>query len=119
MLRNLFVVPDGLWSSEKPAVLKLGVLPVKAMLAVGEHLWASTGGQVFIISANTHCVEVRGPARAAITHTHTHTPRLPPTHSSLARHCVRGVSTTCVSVGEVRAEDSRISLQLLKEPSIG
>ncbi|XP_040055874.2 rho guanine nucleotide exchange factor 10 isoform X2 [Gasterosteus aculeatus] len=49
--------PDGLWSSEKPAVLKLGVLPVKAMLAVGEHLWASTGGQVFIISAHTHCVE--------------------------------------------------------------
>ncbi|XP_037343017.2 rho guanine nucleotide exchange factor 10 isoform X1 [Pungitius pungitius] len=49
--------PDGLWRSEKPAVLKLGVLPVKAMLAVGEHLWASTGGQVFIISAHTHRVE--------------------------------------------------------------
>ncbi|XP_054469736.1 rho guanine nucleotide exchange factor 10 isoform X2 [Anoplopoma fimbria] len=48
---------DGLWSSEKPKVLKLGILPVKAMLAVEEHLWASTGGQVFIISAHTHCVE--------------------------------------------------------------
>ncbi|XP_068577726.1 rho guanine nucleotide exchange factor 10 isoform X2 [Cebidichthys violaceus] len=48
---------DGLWSCEKPKVLKLGVLPVKAMLAVEEHLWASTGGQVFIISAHTHCVE--------------------------------------------------------------
>ncbi|KAM8916428.1 rho guanine nucleotide exchange factor 10 isoform 2-T2 [Spinachia spinachia] len=49
--------PGGLWSCEKPTLLKLGVLPVKAMLAVGEHLWASTGGQVFIISAHTHCVE--------------------------------------------------------------
>uniref|UniRef100_A0A8C2Z9N7 Rho guanine nucleotide exchange factor 10 n=1 Tax=Cyclopterus lumpus TaxID=8103 RepID=A0A8C2Z9N7_CYCLU len=48
---------DGLWSSEKPTVLKLGVLPVKAMLAVEDHIWASTGGQVFIISAHTHCVE--------------------------------------------------------------
>uniref|UniRef100_A0A8C4E8R8 Rho guanine nucleotide exchange factor 10 n=1 Tax=Dicentrarchus labrax TaxID=13489 RepID=A0A8C4E8R8_DICLA len=48
---------DGLWSYEKPKVLKLGVLPVKAMLAVEEHLWASSGGQVFIISTHTHCVE--------------------------------------------------------------
>ncbi|XP_060918645.1 rho guanine nucleotide exchange factor 10 isoform X2 [Labrus mixtus] len=48
---------DGLWSSEKPKVLKLGVLPVKAMLAVEEHLWVSSGGQVFIISSHTHCVE--------------------------------------------------------------
>ncbi|XP_042356579.1 rho guanine nucleotide exchange factor 10 isoform X2 [Plectropomus leopardus] len=48
---------DGLWSSDKPKVLKLGVLPVKAMLAVEEHLWASSGGQVFIISTLTHCVE--------------------------------------------------------------
>uniref|UniRef100_A0A8C4E6R5 Rho guanine nucleotide exchange factor (GEF) 10 n=1 Tax=Dicentrarchus labrax TaxID=13489 RepID=A0A8C4E6R5_DICLA len=45
----------GLWSYEKPKVLKLGVLPVKAMLAVEEHLWASSGGQVFIISTHTHC----------------------------------------------------------------
>ncbi|XP_074465805.1 rho guanine nucleotide exchange factor 10 isoform X2 [Sebastes fasciatus] len=48
---------DGVWSSEKPKVLKLGVLPVKAMLAVEEHIWASTDGQVFIISTHTHCVE--------------------------------------------------------------
>ncbi|KAF7657300.1 hypothetical protein LDENG_00029340 [Lucifuga dentata] len=48
---------DGSWSSDRPKVLKLGVLPVKAMLAVEEHLWASSGGQVFIISSQTHSVE--------------------------------------------------------------
>ncbi|KAM8737635.1 rho guanine nucleotide exchange factor 10 isoform 2-T2 [Acanthopagrus schlegelii] len=48
---------DGLWCNEKPKVLKLGVLPVKAMLAVEDHLWASSGGQVFIISTHTHCIE--------------------------------------------------------------
>uniref|UniRef100_A0A665W4T8 Rho guanine nucleotide exchange factor 10 n=1 Tax=Echeneis naucrates TaxID=173247 RepID=A0A665W4T8_ECHNA len=48
---------DGLWSCDKPRVLKLGVLPVKAMLAVKDHLWASSGGQIFIISTNTHSVE--------------------------------------------------------------
>ncbi|XP_019725815.1 rho guanine nucleotide exchange factor 10 [Hippocampus comes] len=48
---------EGLWISDKPKVLKLGVLPIKAMLAVEEHLWASSGGQVFIISAETHLVE--------------------------------------------------------------
>lgn len=53
------VVTDGLWNCDKPTVLKLGVLPVKSMLAVEEHLWASSGGQVFIISTHTHCVEVR------------------------------------------------------------
>ena len=52
------VVTDGLWNCDKPTVLKLGVLPVKSMLAVEEHLWASSGGQVFIISTHTHCVEV-------------------------------------------------------------
>uniref|UniRef100_A0A674N222 Rho guanine nucleotide exchange factor 10 n=1 Tax=Takifugu rubripes TaxID=31033 RepID=A0A674N222_TAKRU len=46
---------EGLWSCEKPRVSKLGVLPVKAMLAVEDHLWASSGGQVFIISTHTHC----------------------------------------------------------------
>ena len=55
---TVFVLPDGLWCSDKPKVLKLGVLPVKAMLAVEEHLWASSGGQVFIISTHTHSVEV-------------------------------------------------------------
>ncbi|XP_078145671.1 rho guanine nucleotide exchange factor 10 isoform X1 [Centroberyx gerrardi] len=48
---------DGSWSSDRPKVLKLGVLPVKAMLAVEEHVWASSGGQVFIISTHTHSVE--------------------------------------------------------------
>uniref|UniRef100_A0A3P9JIR0 Rho guanine nucleotide exchange factor 10 n=1 Tax=Oryzias latipes TaxID=8090 RepID=A0A3P9JIR0_ORYLA len=49
--------PDGLWDYEKPKLLKLGVLPVKAMLAVEEHLWASSGGQVFIICSHTHCIQ--------------------------------------------------------------
>lgn len=53
------VAADGSWSCDKPTVLKLGVLPIKAMLAVEEHLWASSGGQVFIISTHTHRVEVR------------------------------------------------------------
>ncbi|XP_037550995.1 rho guanine nucleotide exchange factor 10 [Nematolebias whitei] len=48
---------DGLWSYDKPTLLKLGVLPVKAMLAVEDHLWASSGGQVFIVSTHSHCVE--------------------------------------------------------------
>ncbi|XP_069008026.1 rho guanine nucleotide exchange factor 10 isoform X1 [Embiotoca jacksoni] len=48
---------DGLWNCDKPKLLKLGVLPVKAMLAVEEHLWVSSGGQVFIISTHTHSVE--------------------------------------------------------------
>ncbi|KAM4541363.1 rho guanine nucleotide exchange factor 10 isoform 2-T2 [Fundulus diaphanus] len=48
---------DGSWSCEKPMLLKLGVLPVKAVLAVEDQLWASSGGQVFIISTHTHCVE--------------------------------------------------------------
>uniref|UniRef100_H2MS55 Rho guanine nucleotide exchange factor 10 n=1 Tax=Oryzias latipes TaxID=8090 RepID=H2MS55_ORYLA len=49
--------PDSLWDYEKPKLLKLGVLPVKAMLAVEEHLWASSGGQVFIICTHTHCIQ--------------------------------------------------------------
>ncbi|KAG7510619.1 rho guanine nucleotide exchange factor 10 isoform X1 [Solea senegalensis] len=48
---------DGLWNCDKPKVLKLGVLPVKTMLAVEDHLWASSGGQVFIVSSHTHSVE--------------------------------------------------------------
>lgn len=58
----MFLPTDGLWIFEKPRVVKLGVLPVKAMLAVEEHLWASSGGQVFIISTHTHCVEVSLPS---------------------------------------------------------
>ncbi|XP_066527562.1 rho guanine nucleotide exchange factor 10 isoform X2 [Hoplias malabaricus] len=48
---------DGLWDSSSVRLLKLGVLPVKALLAVGEHVWASSGGQVFIINTHTHTVE--------------------------------------------------------------
>uniref|UniRef100_A0A8C7W6G9 Rho guanine nucleotide exchange factor 10 n=1 Tax=Oncorhynchus mykiss TaxID=8022 RepID=A0A8C7W6G9_ONCMY len=48
---------DGSWNPDSPKVLKLGVLPVKAILAVEEHVWASSGGQVFIISTTTHTVE--------------------------------------------------------------
>lgn len=58
VLIYIFFLIDGLWNCDKPKVLKLGVLPVKAMLAVEEHLWASSGGQVFIISTHTHSVEV-------------------------------------------------------------
>uniref|UniRef100_A0AAY4C0K4 DH domain-containing protein n=1 Tax=Denticeps clupeoides TaxID=299321 RepID=A0AAY4C0K4_9TELE len=49
--------PDGSWNSASPKVLKLGVLPVKALLAVEDHIWVSSGGQVFIISTKTHLVE--------------------------------------------------------------
>ncbi|XP_060789304.1 rho guanine nucleotide exchange factor 10 isoform X3 [Neoarius graeffei] len=49
--------PDGSWDSSSVQLLKLGVLPVKALLAVGECVWASSGGHVFIISARTHTVE--------------------------------------------------------------
>ncbi|KAM6973165.1 rho guanine nucleotide exchange factor 10 [Aplochiton taeniatus] len=48
---------DGSWSSDSPKVLRLGVLPVKAMLAVEDLVWASSGGKVFIISTHTHTVE--------------------------------------------------------------
>ncbi|XP_035235837.1 rho guanine nucleotide exchange factor 10 isoform X2 [Anguilla anguilla] len=49
--------PDGSWSSDSPKVVKLGVLPVKSMLAVEDHVWASSGGQVFIICTKTHVIE--------------------------------------------------------------
>uniref|UniRef100_A0A8C9RIF6 Rho guanine nucleotide exchange factor 10 n=1 Tax=Scleropages formosus TaxID=113540 RepID=A0A8C9RIF6_SCLFO len=45
---------DALWDTESPKLVKLGVLPVKSMLAMEEHVWASSGGQVFIISTKTH-----------------------------------------------------------------
>uniref|UniRef100_A0A3Q2FQ29 Rho guanine nucleotide exchange factor 10 n=1 Tax=Cyprinodon variegatus TaxID=28743 RepID=A0A3Q2FQ29_CYPVA len=48
---------DGSWCCETPRLLKLGVLPIKAVLAVEDQLWASSGGQIFIISTHTHCVE--------------------------------------------------------------
>ncbi|ROJ78857.1 Rho guanine nucleotide exchange factor 10 [Anabarilius grahami] len=48
---------DDSWVESGARVLKLGVLPVKALLVVGEHVWASSGGQIFIISTQTHTVE--------------------------------------------------------------
>ncbi|XP_050989580.1 rho guanine nucleotide exchange factor 10 isoform X2 [Labeo rohita] len=48
---------DGFWVESGARVLKLGVLPVKALLVVGEHVWASSGGQIFIISTQTHTME--------------------------------------------------------------
>ncbi|TSS85054.1 Rho guanine nucleotide exchange factor 10 [Bagarius yarrelli] len=49
--------PDGSWDSSGVRLLKLAVLPVKSLLAVGECVWASSGGQVFIIDARTHTLE--------------------------------------------------------------
>ncbi|XP_063039605.1 rho guanine nucleotide exchange factor 10 isoform X2 [Engraulis encrasicolus] len=48
---------DGSWDAASPKVLKLGVLPIKALLAVEDHVWASCGGQVFIVGTQTHAVE--------------------------------------------------------------
>ncbi|XP_046711288.1 rho guanine nucleotide exchange factor 10 isoform X2 [Silurus meridionalis] len=48
---------DGSWDSSSVSLLKLGVLPVKALLAVGERVWASSGGHAFIIDARSHTVE--------------------------------------------------------------
>uniref|UniRef100_A0A671PPB4 Rho guanine nucleotide exchange factor 10 n=1 Tax=Sinocyclocheilus anshuiensis TaxID=1608454 RepID=A0A671PPB4_9TELE len=48
---------EGSWVESGARVLKLGVLPVKALLVVDEHVWASSGGQIFIISTQTHTVE--------------------------------------------------------------
>ncbi|XP_052437158.1 rho guanine nucleotide exchange factor 10-like isoform X7 [Carassius gibelio] len=48
---------DGSWVESGARLLKLGVLPVKALLVVGENVWASSGGQIFIISTQTHTVE--------------------------------------------------------------
>uniref|UniRef100_A0A7N6FGF5 DH domain-containing protein n=1 Tax=Anabas testudineus TaxID=64144 RepID=A0A7N6FGF5_ANATE len=64
----VFVITDGLWSYEKPKVLKLGVLPVKTMLAVEEHLWASSGGQVFLISTHTHSLEAHQEEGMVVSH---------------------------------------------------
>lgn len=50
-------LPDGSWSADSPKVLKLGVLPVKSMLAVEDQVWASSGGQVFIICSKTHTIK--------------------------------------------------------------
>ncbi|KAJ8371943.1 hypothetical protein AAFF_G00298550 [Aldrovandia affinis] len=49
--------PDGSWCPDSPQVVKLGVLPVKSMLAMEDHVWASSGGQVFILCTKTHAIQ--------------------------------------------------------------
>ncbi|XP_078504041.1 rho guanine nucleotide exchange factor 10 isoform X2 [Lissotriton helveticus] len=48
---------DGSWQSETPKLMQLGVLPVRTMLVMEDTVWASSGGQIFIISTETHTVE--------------------------------------------------------------
>ncbi|XP_010590175.1 rho guanine nucleotide exchange factor 10 isoform X1 [Loxodonta africana] len=48
---------DGSWNSEPQKVIKLGVLPVRSLLLMEDTLWAASGGQVFIISIETHSIE--------------------------------------------------------------
>ncbi|KAH0622031.1 hypothetical protein JD844_023928 [Phrynosoma platyrhinos] len=48
---------DGSWNSEPQKVVKLGVLPVRSLLVMEETIWAASGGQIFIISTETHVVE--------------------------------------------------------------
>ncbi|XP_072856821.2 rho guanine nucleotide exchange factor 10 isoform X1 [Pogona vitticeps] len=48
---------DGVWNSEPQKVVKLGVLPVRSLLVMEETIWAASGGQIFIISTETHTVE--------------------------------------------------------------
>ncbi|XP_058380867.1 rho guanine nucleotide exchange factor 10 isoform X3 [Diceros bicornis minor] len=48
---------DGSWNSEPQKVIKLGVLPVRSLLMMEDTLWAASGGQVFIISVETHAIE--------------------------------------------------------------
>lgn len=62
LLNSVFLLPpfsaDGSWDSSSVRLLKLGVLPVKALLAVGARVWASSGGHVFVVDAHTQSVEV-------------------------------------------------------------
>uniref|UniRef100_A0A4X1VZN0 Rho guanine nucleotide exchange factor 10 n=2 Tax=Sus scrofa TaxID=9823 RepID=A0A4X1VZN0_PIG len=48
---------DGSWNSEPQTVVKLGVLPVRSLLVMEDALWAACGGQVSVISVETHTVE--------------------------------------------------------------
>ncbi|XP_036608651.1 rho guanine nucleotide exchange factor 10 isoform X3 [Trichosurus vulpecula] len=48
---------DGSWNSEPQKVVKLGVLPVRSLLMMEDTIWAASGGQVFIISIETHSIE--------------------------------------------------------------
>ncbi|XP_073192315.1 rho guanine nucleotide exchange factor 10 isoform X8 [Lepidochelys kempii] len=48
---------DGAWNSDPQKVVKLGVLPVRSLLMMEDTIWAASGGQIFIISTETHTVE--------------------------------------------------------------
>ncbi|XP_058515812.1 rho guanine nucleotide exchange factor 10 isoform X2 [Ochotona princeps] len=48
---------DGSWDCDPRHVVRLGVLPVRSLLVVEDAVWAASGGQVFIISLDTHAVE--------------------------------------------------------------
>ncbi|XP_047404090.1 rho guanine nucleotide exchange factor 10 isoform X2 [Sciurus carolinensis] len=48
---------DGSWNSEPQRVIRLGVLPVRSLLLMEDTLWAASGGEVFIISTETHAAE--------------------------------------------------------------
>ncbi|XP_073911425.1 rho guanine nucleotide exchange factor 10 isoform X5 [Castor canadensis] len=48
---------DGSWNSEPQKVIKLGVLPVRSLLLVEDTLWAASGGQVSMVSTETHAIE--------------------------------------------------------------
>uniref|UniRef100_A0A8D2AQ99 Rho guanine nucleotide exchange factor 10 n=1 Tax=Sciurus vulgaris TaxID=55149 RepID=A0A8D2AQ99_SCIVU len=48
---------DGSWNSEPQRVIRLGVLPVRSLLLTEDSLWAASGGEVFIISTETHAAE--------------------------------------------------------------
>jgi len=61
VLTSFLALTDGSWVESGVCVIKLGVFPVKSLLVVGEHVWASSGGQIFIISTQTHAVEVVRP----------------------------------------------------------
>ncbi|XP_053511353.1 rho guanine nucleotide exchange factor 10 isoform X4 [Artibeus jamaicensis] len=48
---------DGSWGPEPQNVVRLGVLPVRSLLTTEDTLWAASGGQVFIIGAETHAMQ--------------------------------------------------------------
>ncbi|XP_045437613.1 rho guanine nucleotide exchange factor 10 isoform X3 [Pipistrellus kuhlii] len=48
---------DGSWDPEPRKVIKLGVLPVRSLLAAEDTLWAASGGQVSVIGVETLAVE--------------------------------------------------------------
>ncbi|XP_075454332.1 rho guanine nucleotide exchange factor 10 isoform X2 [Ascaphus truei] len=47
----------GIWNSDTPSLVKLGVLPVRSLLVMEGTIWAASGGQIFIIGTDTHTIE--------------------------------------------------------------